>query len=63
MDAAYLANGGRRSFATDAGRVAFLVDLYQRCTNLLPADNKKTGRVGRAKRMGMYAPSMSTRGV
>jgi hypothetical protein len=37
VDAAYAAKGGRRSFATDAERVAFLFELYQQYTSLLPA--------------------------
>jgi hypothetical protein len=30
-------SGGRRAWASDAERVAFLFELYQRLTSLLPA--------------------------
>jgi hypothetical protein len=40
VDAAY----GRRSFATDADRVAFLFDRYQHLTSLLPPPTRKSGR-------------------
>ncbi len=40
VDAAY----GRRSFATDADRVAFLFDRYQHLTSLLPPPTRKGGR-------------------
>ena len=37
VDAAYQPSGGKKSYATDAERVAFLFELYQRITSLLPA--------------------------
>ena len=37
VDAAYRPSGGKKTYATDADRVAFLFDLYQRITSLLPA--------------------------
>jgi hypothetical protein len=37
VDAAYQPSGGKKTYATDAERVAFLFDLYQRITSLLPA--------------------------
>lgn len=37
LDAAVDAAYGRKSFKTDAERVAFLFELYQRYTSLLPA--------------------------
>lgn len=40
VDAAYSYKGG----ATDAARVAFLFDLYQKITSFLPADPKKNNR-------------------
>jgi hypothetical protein len=45
VDAAYQPSGGKKSYASDAERVAFLFDLYQRITSLLlvPAV-KKTRR-------------------
>ena len=45
VDAAYLPSGGKKSYASDAERVAFLFELYQRITSLLPAPTvKKTRR-------------------
>ena len=45
VDAAYQPSGGKKTYATDAERVAFLFDLYQRITSLLPAPSvKKTRR-------------------
>ncbi len=43
VDAAYQPSGGKKSYASDAERVAFLFELYQRITSLLPASaaNKK----------------------
>jgi hypothetical protein len=37
VDAAYQPSGGKKTYITDAERVAFLFDLYQRITSLLPA--------------------------
>lgn len=37
VDAAYVPSGGKKSWASDAERVAFLFELYQRLTSLLPA--------------------------
>jgi hypothetical protein len=37
VDAAYQPRGGKKSYASDAERVAFLFELYQRITSLLPA--------------------------
>ena len=43
VDAAYVPSGGKKSYASDAERVAFLFELYQRITSLLPvAAGKKT---------------------
>jgi hypothetical protein len=39
----------RKSFASDAERVAFLFELYQQYTSLLPAERPKN-RTGRARR-------------
>lgn len=44
VDAAYLPSGGKKSYASDAERVAFLFDLYQRLTSLLPAVRPKQTR-------------------
>ena len=46
VDAAYQPSGGKKSYAYDAERVAFLFELYQRITSLLPAQAvKKTRKV------------------
>jgi hypothetical protein len=37
VDAAYQPSGGKKSYASDAERVAFLFELYQRITSVLPA--------------------------
>lgn len=42
VDAAYVLCGGKKTWKNDAERVAFLFELYQRITSLLPADKPKT---------------------
>ena len=44
VDKAYEASGGKKAYKSDAERVAFLFELYQRLTSLLPADVAKTKR-------------------
>lgn len=46
VDAAYVPSGGKKSWASDAERVAFLFELYQRLTSLLPGAGpaRKAGR-------------------
>ena len=44
VDKAYEASGGKKAYKSDAERVAFLFDLYQRMTSLLPADGGKAKR-------------------
>ena len=44
VDKAYEASGGKKAYKSDAERVAFLFDLYQRMTSLLPADAGKPKR-------------------
>jgi hypothetical protein len=44
VDAAYQPSGGKKSYASDAERVAFLFELYQRITSLLPAPVAKKTR-------------------
>lgn len=44
LDAAVDAAYGRRNFRNDAERVAFLFELYQQYTSLLPAEKPKRGR-------------------
>jgi transaldolase len=50
VDKAYERQGGKKAYKSDAERVAFLFDLYQRMTSLLPADAAKPKR--RAKLAG-----------
>jgi hypothetical protein len=42
VEKAYESSGGKKSYKSDAERVAFLFELYQQYTSLLPADAKKT---------------------
>jgi len=44
LDTAYQPSGGKKTYATDAERVAFLFELYQRITSLLPAPATKKKR-------------------
>jgi hypothetical protein len=44
VDKAYESQGGKKAYKSDAERVAFLFDLYQRLTSLLPADAVKPKR-------------------
>jgi hypothetical protein len=41
VDAACVPSGGPKTYASDAERVAFLFELYQRITSLLPAPKPK----------------------
>lgn len=41
VDAAYAQCGGKKTWKNDAERVAFLFELYQRVTSLLPAEKPK----------------------
>jgi hypothetical protein len=53
VDAAYLTNAGRKAFKSDAERVAFLFELYQKYTSLLPQEKpvrKRTRRPGIEKK-------------
>ena len=38
VDAAYIPTGGKKIWASDAERVAFLFELYQKLTSLIPVD-------------------------
>ena len=49
VDAAYQPSGGKKTYATDAERVAFLFELYQRITGLLPAQGDKKTRKSKLK--------------
>ncbi len=51
VDAAYQPSGGKKTYASDAERVAFLFELYQRITSLLPVTvGKKTRKSTVAER-------------
>jgi hypothetical protein len=41
VDAAYVPSGGKKTYTSDAERVAFLFELYQRITSLLPTPAAK----------------------
>jgi len=47
VDAAYVAGTARKAFRSDAERVAFLFELYQRYTSLLPMASKPKARRAR----------------
>ncbi len=47
MDKAYEGSGGKKAYKSDAERVAFLFELYQRMTSLLPADVVKAVKATR----------------
>lgn len=44
VDAAYVPSGGKKTWATEAERVAFLFELYQKITSLLPVEKTKAKR-------------------
>jgi hypothetical protein len=48
VDAAYQPSGGKKTYASDAERVAFLFELYQRITSFLPAPATKKTRKTKA---------------
>jgi len=48
VDAACALCGGKKSWKNDAERVAFLFELYQRYTSLLPTDKVKPKRRAKA---------------
>jgi hypothetical protein len=43
--------GGKKSYKTDAERVAFLFELYQRLTSLLPTESAKKPRKSSKKQL------------
>ncbi|WP_371132944.1 type IIL restriction-modification enzyme MmeI [Hydrogenophaga sp.] len=49
VDKAYEASGGKKSYKSDAERVAFLFELYQKITSLLPVKPVKAKRIPRSK--------------
>jgi hypothetical protein len=48
VDAAYALSGGKKTWKNDAERVAYLFELYQRYTSLLPTDKAKPKRRAKA---------------
>jgi hypothetical protein len=48
VDAAYVSSGGKKTWKNDAERVAYLFELYQRYTSLLPTDKAKPKRRAKA---------------
>ena len=48
VDKAYELGGGRKSHKTAAERVAFLLELYQQYTSLLPTEKAKPSRRAKA---------------
>ncbi len=44
VDAAYVPSGGKRTWPTEAERVAFLFELHQKITSLLPTEKPKRTR-------------------
>ncbi|MDD5324315.1 MAG: class I SAM-dependent DNA methyltransferase, partial [Polaromonas sp.] len=48
VDKAYESCGGKKSYKSDAERVAFLFELYQKYTSLLPTDTKGSRRRAKA---------------
>jgi hypothetical protein len=48
VDKAYELSGGKKAYKNDAERVAYLFELYQRYTSLLPMDKAKPARRGKA---------------
>ena len=49
VDKAYQLCGGKKSYASDAERVAFLFARYQQLTSLLPAEKSKSKSKPKAK--------------
>lgn len=49
VDAAYALGGGKKTWKNDAERVAFLFELYQRYTSLLPTEKAKPKRRAKAE--------------
>jgi hypothetical protein len=50
LDAAVDAAYGKRNFWSDAERVAFLFELYRKCTSLLPAGGTPAAKRKSAKK-------------
>ncbi len=49
VDAAYALGGGKKTWKNDAERVAYLFELYQRYTSLLPTEKAKSKRRAKAE--------------
>lgn len=48
VDAAYVPSGGKKTWASDAERVAFLFELYQKLTSLIPVEPTQKKRKPRS---------------
>ena len=48
VDKAYERSGGKKSYKSDAERMAFLFELYQKYTSLLPTDSARPKRRAKA---------------
>ena len=48
VDKAYELGGGRKNYKNDAERVAYLFELYQQYTSLLPTEKAKPKRRAQA---------------
>ena len=56
VDKAYQLCGGKKSYASDAERVAFLFERYQQLTSLLPVADGKKSRAPRRSRPDSSVP-------
>ena len=54
VDTAYQPSGGKKTYASDAERVAFLFELYQRITSLLPAPSVQKIRKPKLQKVDRY---------
>jgi hypothetical protein len=54
VDAAYQPSGGKKSCASDAERVTFLFQLYQRITGLLPKTTARKTRKPSVQKIDKY---------
>ena len=63
VDAAYVPSGGKKSYASDAERVGFLFELYQRITSLLPAPAAKKIRKSQSTEILLSISNVTPFGV
>jgi hypothetical protein len=60
VDAAYQPSGGRKTYASDAERVAFLFELYQRITSFLPGVSVKKTRKAKSQKVDCHDQSVNS---